>query len=413
LHDRRFRPEDAHPSSPPGWSPELDLLLLCARWPQRRAGDRGLVRQGCDAVADWQLFLHLVQHHRLVPLVFHSLQASLDTSATPEQTASLAALRDMAKVSAHQALRSLAELRRLVQGLSAENVSVRVLKGLPLAQSVFGDLSLRAPGDLDLLIEEKNLLIVDKVLRDFGYLGLFDLHRLSPKRVAFYSTHWKDLTYENPTTGQQVDLHWRCFRNRRMPGNDLCSAGETVPISFGSFTVQSPPRLETLLYLCVHGALEGWLYFKSLTDVAAEVRRMNSEQLDRLAVLADKYSVLPEVTAAVILVRRYFGLKHWSERLLPATNPTVAHILQYADRTLVDAGYLADRETVPISSTLVFELKLRQDLSYRMELLTRVLFRVRSLSVAQPCGMDTSPGAAAAAEGWSQCVGWRLSGMCL
>jgi hypothetical protein len=79
----------------------------------------------------------------------------------------------------------------------------------------------------------------------------------------------------------------------------------------------------------------------------------------------------------VILVRRYFGLKHWSERLLPATNPTVAHILQYADRTLVDAGYLADRETVPISSTLVFELKLRQDLSYRMELLTRVLFRAR------------------------------------
>jgi hypothetical protein len=35
----------------------------------------------------------------------------------------------------------------------------------------------------------------------------------------------------------------------------------------------------------VHGTLDGWLYLKSLVDVAAQVRTMTEAELDALATL--------------------------------------------------------------------------------------------------------------------------------
>jgi hypothetical protein len=377
LQDRRLNPPEAPQDRQSGGSAELDLLLACARWPQRRLSDRQLIRTYYDKPLDWKRFLRLVQHHRLVPLVFHNLHASAKENSSPELEAVLAELQELSTRSAHQSLRSLAELRRVVRGMENCRIPLRVLKGLPLSKSIFGDLSLRAPGDLDILIDEASIMQADTVLRSFGYRGILKVDRFSPKRLAFYRSHWKDLTYENSETGLQVDLHWRCFRNSKMPGAALCSSGQPEIVSFGGFQVDTPPRLEALLYLCVHGTLDGWLYFKSLVDVAARVRTMNVVQLDALAVLAADYAILPELTATLTLVRRYLGMYHWSQLLLPPTDPTVEHILRYADQTLVRSDFLADREAIPIATTLAFELGLRRNFPYRLELLLRVLFRAR------------------------------------
>jgi hypothetical protein len=289
----------------------------------------------------------------------------------------LESLRELASTNSYRALRSLTELRRIVHEFQSHRIPVRVLKGIPLAQSVFGDLSLRSTGDLDLLIDEQFILEADRLLRAAGYQGLFHVERFTPKRLAFYRSHWKDLAYQNPATGHEVDLHWRCFRNSEMPGAALCSAPSKETVSFGKFQVTTLPALEGLLYLCVHGTLDGWLYLKSLADVAAQVRSMSPEQLDALAELATQYGILPELSAALILVRRYIGIDHWSAKLLPETNPTVEHILRFADHALVQGDFLSDREAIPARTMMAFEIGLRRNFRYRFELLLRVLFRAR------------------------------------
>ena len=376
MQERWYPPTDVPQDRQADRSAELELLLLCARWPPRRE-DGMLIDKQSARQLDWRRFLLLVQRHRLVPLVSHNLQASIKGSRSPELAAVLAELGRLSEVSAHGALCSLAELRRVIRELQGHNISVRVLKGLPLAQSVFGDLSLRSPGDMDLLIDESDIVEADQVLRNFGYRGLFHLERFSPKRLEFYRSHWKDLAYENPATGFEVDLHWRCFRNSEMPGGGLCSTGAHETVSFGGFRVDTLPRMEGLLYLCVHGTLDGWLYFKSLVDVAAQVRDMSEPDLNALATLAAAYGILPELTATLTLVSRYLSMNHWSELLLPQSDPTVEHILRYADQALVQSGFLADREAVPIATTMAFELGLRRNFRYRFELLLRVLFRAR------------------------------------
>ena len=96
-----------------------------------------------------------------------------------------------------------------------------------------------------------------------------------------------------------------------------------------------------------------------------------------LRACASEYGILPELSAALILVRRYLAIDHWSEHLLTELDATVAHILRYADRCLVEGGFLAKREAIPIAKTLAFELGLRRGLRYRAELGARVLFRAR------------------------------------
>ena len=46
------------------------------------------------------------------------------------------------------------------------------------------------------------------------------------------------------------------------------------------------PAQRLLLYLCVHGALDGWLRLKWLADIAALLRTMDAQQLRSTAALA-------------------------------------------------------------------------------------------------------------------------------
>jgi hypothetical protein len=358
-------------------------MLACARWPQTEP-DRQLIANLCTHKLDWSHFLLLTRHHRLVPLVARNLQASVAEPRSPDLEAIVDELRQLAAANAVQSLRTLAELRRIVQSLQSNGLSVRVLKGLPLSQSAFGDLSLRAAGDLDLLIDvdspqQDAILQADRILRSFGYRGLFDLHRLTPRQLTFYRAHWRDNAYNTPATDLEVDLHWALFRNRAMPGSDLCATPtrSLAHVRFGDLTVETLPPSEDLLYLCIHGTFDGWLYLKSLVDVAALVRTMSEPDLDSLASLAIAHGVLPELTAALILVRRYLAMDCWSARLLPPTDRTVAHILRYADRSLVEGDFLANRPEIPHRITMAFEFGLRRSLRYRCELLRRIVYRAR------------------------------------
>jgi hypothetical protein len=357
-------------------SAELRLLLAAARWPQG-AADQAEVRTLFSGPLDLTRFLRLVAHHRLTPLVSHSLSASLAGPLAPDRQEVLQQLRNAAAANTFRALRSIKELRRLITEFHAAGIPVRVLKGLPLALQVFGDISLRATGDLDLLIPEECIVPADRILRGAGYEGLFEPNRFSPSRLAFYRSHWKDISYRHPRTGEMVDLHWRCFRNSEMPGTGICDAAAPETVEFGSFQVATLPLTEGLLYLCVHGTLDGWLYFKSLADVAARVRTMPTAHIDSLAALAIGYGILPELSAALLLCRRYFGMDHWSDLLLGPTHPTVDHILRFAQQSLEKNDYLTEREQISSRSMLAFEIGLRRTFAYRMELLLRILFRAR------------------------------------
>lgn len=355
---------------------ELELLFACARWPQRDS-DRLLVCELAAQEPDWSSLVQLVTHHRIVPVVSHNLHHALSETTAADVQQAIAELRRRAAANTMSTLRLLSELKRVLVALDAAGLDARVLKGLPLAHTVFGDIGLRAPGDLDLLIDPQQIVTADREIQGLGYTGLFEPGRFSPKQLAYYRAHWKDVTYTNRTEGNELDLHWRCFRNPLMPGGQLCEPGTWETVTLGGLRVKTLPTREGLLYLCVHGTLDGWVYLKPLVDVGAQVRAMTEGELHELVDLAARHGILPELSATLLLVRRWLAMDHWSPRLLPETDRTVQHILRYVARTLDANGFRATREKIPISTTLRFEWGLRRDFRYRRQVVQRVLYRAR------------------------------------
>ena len=65
-------------------------------------------------------------------------------------------------------------------------------------------------------------------------------------------------------------------------------------VDLGSERIATLPPSRLLLYLCVHGALDGWLRLKWLADIGALVHAMTPEQLASTATLAAEQQALPQ-----------------------------------------------------------------------------------------------------------------------
>jgi len=363
------------------YSREFDLVLACLRWPQEAVdGDR--IRTLAHGPIRWSHLLEIVDHHKVLPL----FSRNLDTFAPgymPDERA--AALRARSVANAHICLRRTAHLVALHRLFREQQIDLRIFKGIPLAITAFRDPSLRDAGDIDLLVAEKDIFKAAEILQNQGYVRFEPQARLTPRRLRSYLAHQKDFSYEHPATGMVIDLHWRLFRNSFLPANArLEEVGEDW-IHLGSERIPTLPPLRLLLYLCVHGALDGWLRLKWLADIGALLQTMTPEQLTSAATAAAEQQALPQFSAAILLCHDLLGydLPGYDRQRLPdgcldRNDRRVAHILRFGKRLLTSNQYRPIRERIASRQWFLNEFRLHRSLRYRLDLIQRSLFRPRS-----------------------------------
>ncbi len=355
-------------------SPEFDLLLACLRWPQERIdGERiqSLVRRPIR----WPYLLEIVHHHKVVPLFFRNLE-TFAPGYIPDEPA--AVLRAGAVANAHTCQQRISHLLLLCHLFRDREIDLRIFKGIPLAITAFQDPTLRDAGDIDLLIAEKDIDRAGEILRGAGYVRFEPQARLTPRRMRSYIAHQKDFSYEHSGDGIVIDLHWRLFRNSFLPANaGLAEVGEEwLPLGSESIPTLPAPRL--LLYLCMHGALDGWLRLKWLTDIAALLRSMTPEQLASTVRLAAEQQALPQFSAAAILCQDLLGSGPPPSGCLERNDKRVAHILRFANRLMTSNLFRPIREQIPSTQWFLNEFRLHDSRRYRLDLVQRSLFRPRA-----------------------------------
>ena len=261
------------------YSPEFDLVLACLRWPQETVdGDR--IRSLAQQPIRWPHLLEIVDHHKVVPLFSRNLDTFAPGYMPDEQAA---VLRANSVANAHTCLRRTADLVTLHRLFREQQIDLRIFKGIPLAIAAFQDPALRDAGDIDLLVAENDIFKAGEVLQGQGYARFEPQARLTPRRLRSYLAHQKDFSYEHPVTGTVIDLHWRLFRNSFLPANARIDEVSEDWVNLGSERIPTLPALPLLLYLCVHGALDGWLRLKWLADIVALLHTMTGEQLTAAA----------------------------------------------------------------------------------------------------------------------------------
>lgn len=170
-----------------------------------------------------------------------------------------------------QALKQVSDLIHLQKAFDAVGIRCIHLKGVTLAQQLYGNLAGKQSSDIDVLIAPNQIRQAHQVLIDMGYQQLSSLP-VTEKELPYVERFIKDLEYKHPTR-TKIELHWRFQNNPQffpVLFESLWQSQETVTLAGKALVVLNPNN--QLLYLTIHAST----YCKRLTwlmDVSALIQQ--------------------------------------------------------------------------------------------------------------------------------------------
>ena len=240
---------------------EVALLLSCAR--TRISPEMSQqIREVAQKEIDWVQFIRLVLRHDTLPLTYWNLQR-ICPDLVPSGV--LDPLRARYEAGAAESRLMAEELVGILGILDSQGIKAVPYKGAPLAVRLYGDLSLRGFGDLDIVICEREVLPARRLLINRGY---------APERVEindlnqFLRENHEMLLYRGDGK-VRLDLHWRCISRSECLARDPERFVQYLEsVSIAGEEVRSL-RLETyLLILSMHAAKHQWVQLKLICDIA-------------------------------------------------------------------------------------------------------------------------------------------------
>ena len=215
----------------------------------------------------------------MMPLLHRNLRRADCFDAVPDDAA--AALRRHFQRNAAANLVLARDLIKILALLASHDIPALPFKGPVLAAGVYGDLSLREAGDLDILLREDDVPAATDLLLSNGYrrLGKND----ASVEQAEPGAHWEvQFTRDDGTVG--VELQWRIephWQVAKKGGGATAAAfllqperlwkrRQSLPLAGATVPCLAPEDL--LLVLCIHGTKHLWTRLAWICDVAEAVR---------------------------------------------------------------------------------------------------------------------------------------------
>ena len=240
---------------------EADLLLACARTQiTPRISDR--IRAAVQQEIDWIGLIRLAMRHDVMPLLYRNLQFVCPNSV-PESV--FRPVRARYEVQTAQAKRYAEELVRILSLFEEQGIPAVPYKGPTLAQRLYGDLSLREFGDLDIMILQRDVPRAQDLIRSYGYKFAY---LKSADKLTEYIRANRELQFYHPD-GTQLELHWRFALQLACVKHDperFLQRFETI--SLAGAQVPSLPLEVYFLILAMHGTKHKWRQLKLICDIA-------------------------------------------------------------------------------------------------------------------------------------------------
>lgn len=241
--------------------PEMDLLCWCARTqltPEIAARIRGAVQKDVD----WLALIRLAMRHDVVPLLYRNLQR-VCPNAVPDSISG--PLRAHYQSLSAQARLHTEELVRVLAACADQGIRAVPYKGPALAQRLYGDVSLRPFGDLDIVVLERDVPRARDLLQRLGYEFVPPNNTLD---LAEHVRTGREFQFTS-SEGTSLELHWRLgsrlVRVKQDPERFLqgletiCLAGAQVP----SLSLE-----DYFLVLSLHATKHEWKQLKLVCDIA-------------------------------------------------------------------------------------------------------------------------------------------------
>lgn len=345
-------------------APEPELVLLCARTQLVPEIERR-ISELLSLEINWARLLRMARRHRIVPLLYLNLK-TLRTTAIPATI--FAELRLQFLSNAARNLQLSDELMKLISALERQNIPAIPFKGLALASEVYGDVSYRDAGDLDLLVHRQDIVRAVNLVESLGHRPIFPtstpreaayLRTLTPtRRQAYLLAHSEHhLVREDGLVN--VDLHWAiALREFSVP---IDTDGIWRRTSSAVICGRQVPALsaeDLLLVLCVNGAKDCWERLDRVCDVAELLRHRPELDWQRVSHLAGSVGAMRMLLLGLKLAATLLGASLPSNMAVAIERDTqVAEIARGISSDLV-----ADPSAQPGSRSRrqLFQLRLRE-----------------------------------------------------
>jgi hypothetical protein len=160
-------------------TPELILLFESARGADEPEQCKERIELLLFQPINWDLFLQLALKHRVFPVVYKTLH-NLKIQSVPSYI--MNHLKQEYEKNAFKSLVQTGEMIRLIRLFQEQGISSLVLKGVPLAEKLYQDITLRMSKDIDILVPLENLARAEKILQAAGYEKKISGISLTPRQ---------------------------------------------------------------------------------------------------------------------------------------------------------------------------------------------------------------------------------------
>ena len=283
-----------------GHSNELTLLLLCAR-----TRTDGLAQERIETLlrrdVDWDVLIAMAFEHRVLPLLYHTIRRT--GAAIPDPA--MQRLRSAVQANVKRTLFLAGELTRVMDDFRDRAIPSIPYKGPVLASSVYGDVSLRQFGDLDIIVPVTEITRARTLLISRGYRPEKDIR---DEDLPALIESDKDLVFFRDDRQITLEMHWGVTSDRdpiRIRPDSLWRDLETC--SFGGRIVQVLAREDLLLILSIHGAKHCWARLSWLCDIAELARPDQGLSWARVLQTANRLRGTRIVLLAVALAAELLG----------------------------------------------------------------------------------------------------------
>lgn len=277
-------------------NPELRFLLAESRRDPSETTDR-LISVVHAADFDHRHLNSLIIKNHLSPIVAENLRRQ---KLTDEVFRPVFQDADAFRLQSIRLAVSLAQIFSLFQKHGIKAIS---LKGPLLAQELYGNISLRYCGDLDILVDPENYIKARTLLLENGFhpedcvttekqLGYLmhnpvDHHTILAKSGVVVELHWKSLHLEPASFDE---LYKRCT------AGNLC--GTEIPVLC---------RPDCIGLLIRHGVQHGFYNLRWLTDLYELILHADEQELQQVCSALSEYGYLFSFLTAILLLKQ-FGL---------------------------------------------------------------------------------------------------------
>jgi len=264
-------------------------------------------------------------------------------------------------------------LGRILETFQAAGIQTIPLKGACLAEHVYGDISLRPMGDLDLLVGTGDLGAALETIRTLRFTAT------SAANVAVGGTSSPHLPPMLAPDGTVVELHWTIVSPgyaSRFTQDDLdglWSRSRAATIAGVSSRTLSPTDL--LLHLSIHMSAQhrfDGAGLRALVDIAETIHSFQKDlDWDAFVARANQWGVSAGIKVALLLVRE------WTDAAVPEDvitqlkgEPLEEEVLVWVRRKVLEGNaFCLDSDLAPFETG--------RGLADTLRILRRVLFPSR------------------------------------